>query len=219
MAFLGENQETLEEMAATVAHEIKNPLNVALAHLDLIKTSDTEGKYNKNCEIIKRELFKINQLVLDFIHSAREDEKEELIDLTAMLSDLVDEYRRTYEHMVFDLDPTDEALQFSGQRQKIRMVFTNLLSNAVESMSFKGCIDINVETTDYDIAVVINDNGTGLKDASLLDQSFFTTKQNGTGFGLHYCRNTVAQYGGRFTLENRPEGGCSAIVELPRRTM
>jgi signal transduction histidine kinase len=216
MAFLWDNQETLEEMAATVAHEIKNPLALALANLDMIKVLDAEGTFTKHCALIQRELFKINDLVLEFIRSAREDEKEESFDLSEMLYELAEEYRNAYEGVEFELEPFDEVIYLLGQKKKIRMMFTNILNNAVDAVSFKGHVELVVETTDDKITVFVHDDGVGLRDAADLNQTFFTTKTNGTGMGLHYCRNTAAQYGGKFTLRNRPGGGCSAIVELPR---
>jgi signal transduction histidine kinase len=216
MAFLWENQETLEEMAATVAHEIKNPLALALANLDTIKLIDKEGKFAKHCGIIERELYKINDLVLDFIRSAREDEKEETFDLSEMLYELAEEYRSSYEGCVFDLEPFEEIILFIGQKKKLRLLFTNLLNNSVEAAAYKGHIEIVADVTEELIRILISDDGAGLGDVSVLDQSFFTTKSNGTGMGLRYCRNTVAQYGGKFSLNDRPEGGCVATVELPR---
>jgi signal transduction histidine kinase len=211
-----ETRETFEEMAATVAHEIKNPLALAMANLDIIRLCDTEGKYEKYCAVIKKELIKINSLVLDLINSVREDEKEEEVDLSAMLEALIHEYSDRYGSIQFVRNQADERLWFYCQPKRIRMIFTNLLNNAVEALEEHGLITITEEVTRTDFRIVINDNGMGLVD-NKFNNPYYTTKKNGTGLGLRYCRNTVAQYGGRFVLRNRPEGGCQAVVELPRQ--
>jgi len=209
------NMETLEEMAATIAHEIKNPLALALANLDLIKVSDTGEKYKKHCSIIEQELYKINQLVLDLIHITLSDECEQMIDLTAMLDELVLEYQLRYETITFT-SKHESSSNFFGHPKKIRMVFTNLLNNAVEAISENGIIEIVLENSPNSIKITINDNGIGLPKALLLEpHEFYTTKVNGTGVGLYYCRAIIAKHGGRLKLQNRPEGGCSVIIELP----
>ncbi|MDR2650323.1 MAG: HAMP domain-containing histidine kinase [Clostridiales bacterium] len=216
MSTFGGNLETLEEMAATIAHEIKNPLALALANLDLIKVSDTEEIYKKYCSIIEQELFKINRLVMDLIHITLSEEREEMFDLTAMLDDLASEYQRRYETITFSREPGLCSSCFCGVEKKIQMVFTNILNNAVEAVSQKGVIEIVQENGPDTISITINDNGIGLP-RELLDNriDLFTTKENGTGVGLYYCRATIGKCGGRFLMRNRPGGGCSVTVELP----
>ncbi|MDR1558842.1 MAG: HAMP domain-containing histidine kinase [Clostridiales bacterium] len=216
MSSFGGNLETLEEIAATIAHEIKNPLALALANLDLIKARDTGKKYKKYCGIIEQELYKINQLVMDLINITLSEKCEELFDLTTMLDTLASEYQSRYETITFTRESGLRPLRLLGFEKKISMVFTNVLNNAVEAVSQIGVIEIIQESTSSTVRVTINDNGTGLPQ-ELLDQrsDFYTTKENGTGFGLRYCRTTIAKCGGRFLMSNRPEGGCSVTVELP----
>ena len=216
MSSSGDSLETLEEMAATIAHEIKNPLALALANLDLIKVSDTDEKYKKYCGIIEQELYRINQLVIDLIHVTISDETEELFDLTAMLDELTSEYQSRYENIAFSRKPSISRLLIWGIAKNIRMVFTNILNNAVEAISQKGVIEIYQEANQGTAIITIYDNGVGLpQDMLFQPNELYTTKENGTGVGLRYCRTTITKYGGRFVLQNRPGGGCEAIVELP----
>ena len=216
LSSFSENMQTLEEMAATIVHEIKNPLALALANLDLIKVSDTEEKYKKYCAVIEHELYKINQLVLDFIHVKLSDDYDKTFDLSIMLDEIISEYQRRYETITFIRKLGLYPLHFSGIAQNIRMVFTNILNNAVEAISYKGIVEIIEESSQNTVKITINDNGAGLpQDLLTQPNEYYTSKENGTGVGLHYCRTTIAKYGGRFILQNRPEGGCSAIIELP----
>ncbi|MDR1913978.1 MAG: HAMP domain-containing histidine kinase [Clostridiales bacterium] len=216
MSVWGEDQETFEEIAATIAHEIKNPLALALANLDIIKISDIDGQFKKNCAVIEKELFKINQLVLDLIHIARSDDPDVEFDLSAMLDEVINEYRHMYESINFESTSVSQIL-FTGLPKKIRLIFTNILNNAVDAVSDGGRIRLETEIEPYSIKISIKDNGRGISDSDLINMKFYTTKTNGTGMGLHYCRTTAAHYGGRFTIQNLPEGGCVAIVELPKK--
>ena len=212
-----DNLETLEEMAATLAHEIKNPLALALANLDLIKVSDIGGKCKKYTDIIEHELYTINQLVLDLIHITLSDEREELFDLTSLLDGLVGEYQRRYESVAFSHKPGQPPVFVWGLAKNIRMVFTNLLNNAIEAIPHNGIIEINQEVIGDVIHITISDNGVGLPKDMLLQSNdeLYTTKENGTGVGLRFCRSAIAKQGGQFQLQNRPEGGCVAAVILP----
>jgi len=209
-----ENMETLEQIAATIAHEIKNPLALALANLELIKVGDTAEKYKKYCDIIEHELYKINQLVIDFIHNTLSEGVDESFDITTMLDELTLEYQRRYESITFHREYSISPSPFQGVEKSVRMVFTNLLNNAVEAISQEGNIEIQQKMTPGWIHITINDDGIGCAE-DLLQSEFISTKKNGTGIGLAYCRRTVAKYGGRFVLQNRPQGGCSVSIDLP----
>jgi signal transduction histidine kinase len=216
MSSITENMETLEQIAATIAHEIKNPLALALANLELIKVGDTAENYKKHCDIIEQELYKINQLVIDFIHNTLSKGTEESFDITAMLDELTMEYQRRYESITFYREPNISPSPFWGIVKSVRMVFTNILNNAVEAISEEGIIEILQESTPSWLHIKINDNGVGCAEELLrLQSDFISTKKNGTGIGLPYCRRTIAKYGGRFMLQNRPQGGCSVSIELP----
>ena len=219
MCYLWGNSETLDEIAVTIAHEIKNPLAVASANLNLIKELDIGEVYEKYCSIIEQELYKINQLVFDLLNiSLFSNESDEMFDLTEMLDQLVSEYQQRYETITFLRQPGLPAYQFLGAVKYIRMVFTNILNNAVEAITQQGIIEIIQENQPNAIQITINDNGVGLPPEMLIQpDKYYTTKTKGTGIGLKYCRFAIAKYGGRFKLQNRPEGGCSAIIELPRK--
>ena len=71
------DKDTIHEAVTIMAHEIKNPLSAALANLTLIRESDKEQNYTQYCQIIERELYRINQLVIDLIHIGLPDEWKE----------------------------------------------------------------------------------------------------------------------------------------------
>jgi signal transduction histidine kinase len=152
--------------------------------------------------------------VLDLIHIPNAEQIEEVFNLSDLLDNLVNEYQNTYESIRFDNTHT-YPLYLKGLPKKIKLVFTNLLNNAVEAVSDGGCIEVIQEQYERKIRVIVRDNGTGLVNNFNLNNDFFTSKVNGTGMGLHYCKSTVAQHGGVFTIGNRPEGGCIAVVEFP----
>jgi len=205
--------ETLEQIS-TIAHEITNPLALALANLELIKMGDTAEKYKKYCDLIEHELYKINQLVIDFIHNTLSEGVDESIDITTMLDELTLEYQRRYESITFHRECSISPSPFWGVKKSVRMVFTNLLNNAVEAISQEGNIEILQKLTPGWIHITINDDGIGCAE-NLLQTEFISTKKNGTGIGLAYCRRTVAKYSGQIVLQNRPQGGCSVSIKLP----
>jgi len=209
-----ENMEKLEQLAVAMAHEIKNPLALALANLELIRVSDTTEKYKKYCNIIKQELYRVNQQIIDFVHSTHSDGADETFDITTLLDELTLEYQRRYENITFCRKDRISPSPFRGVKKSIKMVFTNVLNNAVDAISHKGNIEILQKKTLSWLHIIIEDDGIGL-DENMLQPNFISTKENGTGIGLAYCRSTVAKYGGRFMIQNRTQGGCSVSIVLP----
>jgi len=208
--------ESMNDAVTAIAHEIKNPLSVAMANLTLLQGSDEKEDIKKYASIIEKELYRINQLVVDFIHVGMADEHMELFDLSELLNNLVSEYRWRYETITFCREPDLPPVMFWGSKKSIRMVFTNILNNSVEELSQEGIIEIIQVNKAGSVHITFNDNGGGFPQR-LLDSpnEIFTTKSNGAGFGLRYCRSTIAGYGGKFLLRNRLGGGCSAIIKLP----
>lgn len=216
---------TLGEMAAVVAHEVRNPLAGIRSGLQLLATTFPDAAEGRELigEIVAR-VDSLNAVLSDLLTFARVRElKRAEIDVAAFLADLtgsmkLDPAMRDVE-IVTRVEP---GLSVEGDIDQLRLVATNLLINAAQAMSYTGRVEIAVSTSDADgCMLTVADAGPGIP-AELVErvfEPFFTTKHRGTGLGLPTARRIVEAHGGSLTLGPRPGGGTVARVALPQRAL
>ena len=230
----GASEETFEEIAAGVAHEIKNPLALAMANISLIKLGDSERKYSKQCSVIENELEKINEMVVELVISARSARSgqiggaDEVLDAAEVLAGVIGEFEAANASLVFGTRGFDEKRLVRGDRRRLAMVFSNIIKNASEAQNGCGRIDVSIEgrspgSARDGVRIVFDDYGEGLSESDLenVGKRYYSTKRNGTGLGVLFCRNSMEQCGGSFGIGNRVDGnereilGCRVTLEFP----
>jgi PAS domain S-box-containing protein len=216
---------TLGEMAAVVAHEVRNPLAGIRSGLQLLATTFPDAGEGRELigEIVAR-VDSLNAVLSDLLTFARVRElKRAEIDVAAFLADLTGSMK---------LDPAmrdvqivthvELGLSVEGDIDQLRLVATNLVINAAQAMSYSGRIEITVSASDSDQwTLTVADAGPGIPPelGERVFEPFFTTKHRGTGLGLPTARRIVEAHGGSLTLGPRPGGGTVARVALPQRAL
>jgi PAS domain S-box-containing protein len=215
-----ERLATMGEMAAQLAHEIRNPLVAIGATLESLgEELSGQGEAGRILSDVSREIVRLDMLLKDYLSLAiRQDTLLARVDLFRVLDESRDLLRRTGKagRRTIDirLPPDADALADS---EGLRHVFFNLLVNAVEATGDRGTIVCHGAVSDRDATVYVDDDGPGLGAPSeQCLEPFFTTKENGSGLGLAVCHRIVQAHGGTLYLQNREEGGCRAAVVLPR---
>jgi two-component system, sporulation sensor kinase E len=216
------SQISLEQMAATLAHEVRNPLALVSANIDLLESTDhTDIKTRQgNYRIVRRELKKINELLLDFMQMARPAQLEPGgFSPQDVLLEMIDNLRATYagKNLEFIMRCESACGAIAADEKKLRRAVMNLLKNAIEAVGEKGTVEIDVFTRDGYLTMEIKDNGVGINKEQLqkINEPFYTTKSGGKGLGLFIVRGVVAEHNGTFSLAERENGGCVATVRLP----
>lgn len=214
-----ENIETIEMIAATIVHEVKNPLALIQAHIDLLQLQDKDKLYKKNYDIIQKEIRKANELLKDLMNIARFSYRfNEDVELYDVIKEQTDSFEEAYGAIDFRLYCPDKNLYFEGNRQLFSWVVSNVLKNAVEAMEGKGIVEISVTQEAEKAVVLIKDSGAGFSmeaEDKLKEGGSFTTKANGSGAGLPLCRNIIAEHGGTFIIENGKNPGAVVTITLP----
>lgn len=219
------------ELAAAIAHEIRNPMASISGSIQLLKEGmETDNMSNRLMGIILREINRLNNLINDFLLFARPNPSEfREIDLSALVLEALELFKNSgkWQERIKVRTVLDNRIKLCSDPEKIRQVLWNLFLNAVEAISGEGFIEINTfiissedtENPDGDmVGIKVRDSGKGFDENALahLFTPFFTTKEGGTGLGLAIIKRIVEGLQGRITGENHPEGGAIVTVFLKK---
>jgi two-component system sensor histidine kinase PilS (NtrC family) len=211
------------EMAAGLAHEIKNPLASLSGSIQLLQDdTPSDSAHGKLMRIVLRETDRLSSLLSNFLMFARPPAGEpEAIDLGKALTDTVALFekdakcrstltiRKRFENGVWiEMDPAH-----------LRQVLWNLLANAAEAIEGTGVIDIFLDNEKRGaVRLEIRDTGCGIpkEKIKLIFDPFFTTKARGTGLGLSIVYSILESYGNRLDVESRVGEGTTFIVHFKR---
>ncbi len=210
----------LGEMAAIVAHEVKNPLAGIGGAIQVIGSHLPSASPDRPIiqEILKR-IEMLNGTIQDLLLYARpRPPKLAPVSLRGVLQDTVtllaqDPMARETRIGISGEDPVVPA-----DAELLKPCFLNLLLNASQAMGGKGAVDIAIATAGDRIRVTLKDDGPGIPPEVLarIFEPFFSTKHKGTGLGLPIAKRTVESHGGEIRVDCPPGGGTLVTVLLPR---
>ena len=225
----------LGEMAAAIAHEVKNPLAGIEVMAGLLKRQLAE---NQDAQSILKDIIKEAKManaivveVLDFVRPIRLQVEEIRLDEAVRDAVAMAEGHRSRGGIDVSLSFPDDLPGIQGDPHQLRQIFTNLLTNAFEAMNGTGRVSISATQLPAEeevavgsdvkavplIQVDVSDSGPGVP-ADVMDKMFspfFTTKPQGSGLGLAIVRKIVDAHDGRIDVSARPEGGARFRITLP----
>jgi two-component system, NtrC family, sensor kinase len=216
-----EHLATLGELAAGLAHEIRNPLAgiagvIEIIGRDLPSTSPARAVLKD----VRQEVAQINRILTDLLETARPHPPQ------VCLSNL----NTTVEHAVMlarqqvlskpikiELQKAPDLAEVEHDSDQIHQVILNLLLNAVQAMDGAGTVHVEIGKRDDCASVVVSDTGRGIPPQHLTDifRPFYTTKGNGTGLGLSLARRIVEEHYGRIEVSSVVGKGSKFEVVLP----
>lgn len=217
-----EHLASIATFSAGVVHEIKNPLNAAALHLQLLgrllgkAVPEIDGA-REAAGIATGEIRRVAVLLEEFLQLARpEKPRRSLTDLRRICEDVAALCRVEAEAANIGISVAgDTQLDIRADDGRMRQVVLNLVRNAMEAVRSTGNVRIAVVHTDVVAKVRVEDDGPGLSaDEVRIFEPFFTTKENGTGLGLAITHRIVTDHGGDMTVESQP-GKTIFTVVLP----
>lgn len=215
----------LGRLTSGVAHEVKNPLNAMMIHVELLKErlEDSGVDVKKSLEVIGGEIRRLDRVVQGFLKFMRPQELTlKPVDLNAMLQSvcalLEAESLSHRVRFVLELDAVLPAV--SADEELLRQAFINIVQNAVQAMPSGGAVRIRTRPEEVDwVRVTVTDQGVGIapEDVDKIFKLYYTSKPGGSGIGLSVVYRIVQLHDG--TVEARSElgRGTAVIVRLPVR--
>ena len=208
----------LGEMAAVVAHEVKNPIAGIRGALQVITSRMPADQRDRTIllDIITR-LDALNRIVQDMLMFARPRAlRQEPIPLGSLLRETAALIERDPGMLDLEIGVSGSA-DIVGDREMLQVVFQNILMNAAQAMDGHGRIDVTIAGANGRCRVAIADRGPGMP-ADVRERAFdafFTTKHRGTGLGLPIAKRVVDAHSGTIHIDVPPEGGTTISVDLP----
>ena len=209
----------LGEMAAVVAHEVKNPLAGIRGALQVIGGRMPEPSRDKAIvgEIVTR-LDSLNDIVHDLLVFARPREPQlSPVPLASLLESTVALLRRDPAQAALEIDIAGANPVVQADAEQLRTVFLNLLINAAQAQGLSGRVRVTIGADELAATVAIADQGPGISRElrEKIFEPFFTTKHRGTGLGLPTARRVVERHRGTLEIDCPPSGGTVVTVTLP----
>lgn len=209
----GERLAALGQMAAAVAHEIKNPLSAIKSIAQVMREDkDLSSEYSRDLSLIVGETDRLSQSVTQLLSFARKEVVEELpVTIGDLVRSVVGLFKANAAQQGISLEvssDTDDELS-GAEVAAVRDALSNLLLNALQATSANGEIAIRVARVKEDLVVAVQDSGAGIpnKLAERIWEPFFTTKQRGTGLGLAIVRKRMQEVGGTARVASTLNGG------------
>ena len=217
-----ERLAVLGQLAAGLAHEIRNPLTSIRGFCQLLDSLVTDEKSRAYLKILVHEVDRMNGLIAEFMALARPRTPEiGPLDLNDLLREtLAVTESRCFLSGVTVRVQTEALPPVPADRDKVKQVLLNLINNAIEAMEDQNREKVLTVSTEKDgqaVRVVISDTGCGIPKDLMgnIGRPFFSTKSNGTGLGLSICRRIMDEHGGTITIESGDGFGTTVTVSLP----
>jgi signal transduction histidine kinase len=216
------------ELASTVAHEVRNPLNAVGMTAQRLKReflgavpgdAADRAELEELLSVMTSETQRIDRIVQQFLEFARPPRlAPEPVDLGALVGDVAGRVRSLAEArgVSLDVDVAGAGTAFVDPAQ-LRQALDNLLRNAVEATPEGGRVSLAARREDGGHAIEVRDTGRGIEPDHLprIFDLYFTTKADGTGVGLAVTQQIVAAHGGTIEVDSRPGAGTTMTVRLP----
>jgi two-component system, NtrC family, sensor histidine kinase PilS len=220
-----ERLATVGSLAAGIAHEIRNPLASVSGSIQMLQSElDLKGDHKHLMDIVLRETDRLNMIITDFLDYARpRTNQRERLDLAAVVHDTVALFKnsRNFRAGISIRCEIAPHVAVTGDPQRLRQVFWNLLINAAQAISDGGAIGITAAPGTGDrsdeVVICISDTGIGIAREHLenIFDPFFTTKTDGTGLGLAIVYRIIEDLGGAIDVKSEPGKGTLFTIRLP----
>jgi PAS domain S-box-containing protein len=209
----------LGQMAAVVAHEVKNPIAGIRGALQVIGSRMAADARDKPVigEIIAR-LDALNRIVQDLLVFARPRElRAEPTDLKGLVVSTVDHLKRDPAVQAVTIDVSGNGAVVNVDAEQLQLAVQNVLMNAVQAMNGQGAIHVDITRHGGEWTISMADTGPGMPPdvKEKVFEPFFTTRSRGTGLGLPIARRVVEAHGGRIGIESPATGGTVVSLSLP----
>jgi len=211
---------TIGQVSASIAHELRNPLGAVrnAAYLLKHRLSKDESKLIEYTDIIKHEVFKVDQIITNLLAIVRaRPPRKQPVDLGRVIKNA--KQAQESKRILYRISMAPDPFIVQADQAQLQQVIDNILRNALYAMRGRGSFFVEATRDSNHDTIVFRDTGPGfapeVKDK--LFEPLITTKASGTGLGLTICRRIIEKHGGTIEADEHKERGAVIQIRLPRR--
>ncbi len=203
-----------------ITHEIKNPIAVIKAYLDMMNVKNKK-QVEKYIPIIKSEIDRLLNLLEDFLLVNKANISFDLMDINMLIEDIINRELPLIEanNIEFSSDLIDDEIYINGDYNRLAQVLINIIKNSIEAMdnSDKKILTIEEVIKDNNVNIIVSDSGNGIskKILSKIKEPFYTTKNRGTGLGVSLSDEIVKAHNGTLDYKSKEFIGTKVTIKLP----
>lgn len=222
----GEERRLIEEVAAGIAHEVRNPLNALQINVQILEQELRDLVPDRGSHVyavlskISNELSNLDNFVSEFLRFARPPRlKIERLPVRQLLTDLVTFLEPAFgaKKVALRLAAAREPRVIHADSFQLKHAILNLLLNALQATPPGGSVVVTTARDEGDLSIEVRDSGEGIPADKLerVFEVFFTMREGGTGLGLPITRRIIDEHGGSLALVSEPGRGTTARILLP----
>lgn len=215
-----DNLKMIGQMAATIAHEIRNPMTSINGFIELLKINSTDEN-KKYLSIMKLELDRMDQILTEILYLSKPVVRQvNVFSVTNIINEIKDTMTPLANFHDITLQVKVEKSINSmilGNANRIKQMLMNLVKNAIEEMDMGGTVTIFLKNVDDHLQILVRDEGRGIEKDRIpnLFEPFYTTKIDGTGLGLQLVKQIIDEHDGNIYVNSILNEGTSFVIELP----
>ncbi|NIP29657.1 MAG: GHKL domain-containing protein [Candidatus Dadabacteria bacterium] len=219
---ISEKLAVLGQLAAGLAHEVRNPLSAISGTIELLNGNKIlKESEQRLISVANREIEKLNLLIEDFLllSAPLDTFKSKQVDIGFIIDDTIKTFTSTVKRNNLEIESEiEKGTIVIGDSFKLKQVFWNLLHNSMDAMPKGGKIDLKSSFQNGNVKIIFADNGHGIdtENLSMVFQPFYTTKEVGTGLGLAIVQKVIEGYNGKVSVASTKGEGTTFVITLPK---
>jgi signal transduction histidine kinase len=222
----GEHHRSLEQLSASIAHEIRNPITAAKSLVQQMGEDPNGSDQVEYARVAVAELERVEKSISHLLRFAREEDTQiDAVVMEDVLESALETFRDRAERSSIDIvRQYDSDGRLEGDSEQLRRVVINLVGNAIDALEEARIqapeirVSMGENLAGTEVWVRVSDNGLGIEDdvRGQIFDPFYTSREEGTGLGLAVCRKIVDNHGGSIEVESESGEGTVFILTFPR---
>lgn len=213
-----EKMEVVSHLAASISHEVRNPLTVVKGFLQLLNKGKMNERQREYIDISMQEIDRANDIIVNYLTFAKPAPNNiKRLYISEELNKVISIIKPMANMNTVKLEVKVENHLIEGESQLLQQCLLNIIKNCIEAMPHGGTIKLKTKRMKGNLVIIISDTGLGMtkEQLSRLGEPYFTTKEEGTGLGMMAAIRIIESLNGKITVTSQMNVGTEFTLTFP----